>query len=95
MTGGVAGLVIESLVLMSCATLFLYMCMSYEEDDTWMSYEEEDTCMSCATLFLYMCMSYEEEDTWMSYEEEDTCMSCATLFLLKSRLRSGFAVISP
>jgi hypothetical protein len=86
MTGGVAGLVIESLVLMSCATLFLYMCMSYEE---------EDTCMSCATLFLYMCMSYEEEDTWMSYEEEDTCMSCATLFLLKSRLRSGFAVISP
>jgi len=42
-----------------------------------------------------MFMSYEEEDTWMSYEEEDTCMSCATLFLLKSRLRSGFAVISP
>ncbi len=40
-------------------------CISCEEQDTCMSYEEEDTCMSC-----------EEEDTFMSYEEEDTCMSC-------------------
>ena len=38
--------------------------MSYEEEDTSMSNEEEDTCMS-----------YEEEDTRRSCEEEDTCMS--------------------
>jgi hypothetical protein len=46
--------------------------MSYEEEDTCMSYEE-DTCMSYEEE--ETCMSYEEEDTCMSYEEEDTCMS--------------------
>ena len=43
--------------------------MSYEEEDTRMSYEEEDT------------LSYEEEDK-LSHEEEDTCKrarpSCPT-----------------
>jgi hypothetical protein len=42
---------------------FICQVMSYEEEDTCMSYEEDT------------CMSYEEEDTCMSYEEEDTCMS--------------------
>jgi hypothetical protein len=40
---------------------------SYEEEDTCMSYEEEDTCDARQKH------SYEEEDTCMSYEEEDTC----------------------
>jgi hypothetical protein len=45
--------------------------MSYEEEDTCMSYEE----VSTLDLDSALNMSYEEEDTCMSYEEEDTCMS--------------------
>jgi hypothetical protein len=39
-----------------------------------MSYEEEDTCMSYV-LSSAQTASCFEEDTCMSYEEEDTCMS--------------------
>jgi hypothetical protein len=48
-----------------CVIVFLYLCVSYEEEeDTCVSYEEEeDTCVSYE----------EEEDTCVSYEEEDTC----------------------
>jgi hypothetical protein len=40
-----------------------------------MSYEEEDTCISYEEVLPYarVCLSYEEEDTCISYEEEDTC----------------------
>jgi hypothetical protein len=55
-----------------------------------MSYEEEDTCMSydsrypTKTIKEFTCMSYEEEDTCMSYEEEDTCMSYDSLYPTKT-----------
>ena len=36
--------------------VYMYIYMSYEEEDTCMSHEEEDTCMS-----------YEEEDTCVKH----------------------------
>jgi hypothetical protein len=43
---------------------------AYEEEDTCMPYEEEDTYMP-----IYIpTYAYEEEDTCMPYEEEDTYM---------------------
>jgi hypothetical protein len=87
---------------------FVLLCVlepSYEEEDICMSYEEEDTYLPLCLHSSFCCvcsspleasMSVKEEDTCMPYEEEDTCMSyeeedtCLPLEAFASELECGY-----